>query len=81
MCVVDAVVHDGGGHVLAGVAECPCGFDVEIESRFAASLTDVFLLGGKEYRERMSECNGIAYQVPLILKVRIAGRCVFRRVR
>ena len=61
MRVVHAIVHDGGGHVLAGVAECPCGFDVEIESRFAARLTDVFLPeeGGEPSRESASTTTSL----------------------
>ena len=41
MSVVNAVVHDGGGDILAGEAHGPGLFDVEIEFGLAIGLTGV----------------------------------------
>lgn len=50
MHVVDSIIHNSGGDVLAGVAESPCLLDVQVQSNLASRLAGVLLQNGVAFQ-------------------------------
>jgi len=77
MCVIDSIVHNCCCDIFARVTKCPSFFDVQIKSRFATGLANIFL-----YREKKKKINHRidsyrrTYQIPLILKKWILWRFI-----
>ena len=44
MCIIDTIIHNCCGDIFTCISKCPSFFDVQIKSRFAASLANIFLI-------------------------------------
>ncbi len=44
MCIIDTIIHYCCGHIFACISKGPSFFNIQIKSRFATSLANIFLI-------------------------------------
>lgn len=68
--VVYSIIHDCGSNVLARESEGPGFFDIQVQSRFTARLTRVFLKNGHSIPINFSGRRACEFHIRLFIQCR-----------